>query len=207
MSGCTEKRFGEMLYPYELGMLSKSDELELDLHFYNCVHCFENAKQFKDEAWLLRHSKRVHNQIEQDAKPKSMTSVTRLLLIAAVVIVMAVPVYHIAFYEKDESIQQIYLVPFRESAPAVINNEQGGKAEIRFVVEEAKPENIYNLSITARNGDMIYSEDNYADFNKSGQGLIVLPVDIFDKGFYVLTVSIPHDDSTSTVAQYPFRVK
>ena len=115
MSNCIDRRFEEMLYAYELGMLSDEDERQLELHLYECTHCFESVRQFKDSSWLLRHSAKVREQVESYVEPARTINVTRILLIAAVLLVVAIPVYRIGFApdETDSVIQQLLLLPDR----------------------------------------------------------------------------------------------
>jgi len=208
MSSCTDSRFEEMLYAYELGMLSDEDEQQLELHLYECSHCFESARQFKDSSWLLRHSPQVRKQVKTDAEPKNTINITRILLIAALVVVVAIPVYKIGFDTgSSDAVQELYLVPFRQTAPTVIDFETGGTVQIKFVVEEAGPSDTLSVSIAARTGKVLYAVDKFSEFNESGQGTIELPVREFSQGFYNLTVTDPLSGDSTPVAQYPFRVK
>jgi len=72
MSSCTNKRFEKQLYAYELGMLSPAEQSEMEIHLYECEHCFHLVQQFHPVAQHLRHNPRVREQIrmlDQTATP------------------------------------------------------------------------------------------------------------------------------------------
>jgi len=65
MSGCTDKRFAQMLYAYELGMLSDEEQRELELHLLDCDDCFHNVAEFRRAAGLIRNDPEVRETVDQ----------------------------------------------------------------------------------------------------------------------------------------------
>ncbi|MFZ5979545.1 MAG: tetratricopeptide repeat protein [Candidatus Zixiibacteriota bacterium] len=55
MSRCSDKRYGDLLHAYEIGMLSEDDRRAFELHLFDCQHCFEQAQRFQDTAELMRY--------------------------------------------------------------------------------------------------------------------------------------------------------
>ena len=65
MSGCTDKRFAQMLYAYELGMLSDEEQRELELHLLDCDDCFRNVAEFRRAAGLIRSDPEVRVTVDR----------------------------------------------------------------------------------------------------------------------------------------------
>ncbi len=68
MSGCTDKRFENMLHAYELNLLDEEEHYEFEVHLYKCNSCFRKVEAFGKTAELLQHSQKVQDTIEQIAK-------------------------------------------------------------------------------------------------------------------------------------------
>ena len=197
-----------MLYAYELGMLSDEDAQAVEHHLCHCDHCFKNAQEFKDFAELLRRSPFIRSEIRAEAKASSRTGVARFLLIAATVIALAIPVYRFVIRpDRPELVQSLDLAPLRNNSAAVLDLERGGTAEIHFVVEEPTTTGQYRITISQRDGTIVYSNSDFSGFNEFGQGTITVPVSTFDTGYYMLTVTDLSDAHTLSLAKYPFRVK
>lgn len=67
MDKCKDKRFREMLYAYELGMLLEEERRELELHLLDCESCLQSVMEFKSAAQLLRHDADIRDSIEEIA--------------------------------------------------------------------------------------------------------------------------------------------
>lgn len=63
MSDCTDPRFRQMLYAYELGLLTEAETREMELHLYECEHCFAQVQKFREAAELLRDDKGIKEEI------------------------------------------------------------------------------------------------------------------------------------------------
>lgn len=197
-----------MLYAYELGMLSAEDALALEKHLYSCDHCYQSAVEFVDAAVLLRRSSLLKSEINRADKSGNRRTIGRLLLAVAVIIVVAIPVYRLLLVPNEPKVvQTLFLSPARDNVSAALSLEQGGTAEIRFVLEGANPTDTHSVAIAARHGATVYVNREFSQFNQYGQGVITLPIQSFQQGYYVLTVSDAVGSDTLTLAQYPFRVQ
>lgn len=197
-----------MLYAYELGMLTDNDALALEHHLYECNHCFRNAEEFKQAALLLRRSPVIRSEIANEARSSGKSRLVRLLLVAAAVFILAVPVYKFGIQERPSDVRQVlYLAPVRDNTHSVISLDQGGIAEIRFVLEGAGESDTHRVTIETRRGSVLYSDEDFLGFNEYGQGVITLPVVEFEKGYYSLKITDIENNDTLTLAEYPFRVK
>lgn len=207
MSECTNKALERLLYAYELGMLADKEAQEVEQHLYECEHCFNQVREFQDAIQLLSHSQSVRSQIHTDAAgPRTIRF--SWVVMAAAVIVLAFPVYRLLVDSTSPPVvQSLQLVPFRGNGSTVLDLSQGGTAEIQFVVEGATTTDTTRVAISARKGPEIYSNDAFVGFNELGQGTIVMPVNSFKPGYYVLTVTGSSVRDTVILAEYPFRVK
>jgi len=208
VSECIDKKFEKQLYAYELGMLTEEEAQEVERHLYACEDCFNQAREFRNVVRLLHQSDRVRSQIRSDATGRRITKMTRLLIAAVAVVALAFPAYRLLFESTSTpTVQSLYLVPFRDNSATVLDLNEGGTAEIRFVIEGANVTDTHSVVISRRNGPTVYSDDAFAGFNQFGQGTVSLPVNRFDKGYYVLTVFDSKGKDTLTLAAYPFRVE
>lgn len=75
MGGCRDKRFADMLYAYELGMLGEEERRELELHLLDCEQCFEDVREFRAAAGLLKHDAEVRESVRKfvEQQPASAT--------------------------------------------------------------------------------------------------------------------------------------
>jgi tetratricopeptide (TPR) repeat protein len=65
MSGCTDKRFEELLFPYELGMLNDEQRQEVELHLMGCNSCFAQIERLRHAARLMRQEDNVKEITKQ----------------------------------------------------------------------------------------------------------------------------------------------
>jgi tetratricopeptide (TPR) repeat protein len=65
MVRCRDKRFRDMLYAYELGMLSEDERRELELHLLECEECMQSVIEFKRVVQYLRHNQEVRDNIRE----------------------------------------------------------------------------------------------------------------------------------------------
>ncbi|HUV29821.1 MAG TPA: tetratricopeptide repeat protein [Acidobacteriota bacterium] len=61
MSRCIDKQYGDMLYAYELGMLSEEESRAFEQHLIECEFCCLRAEKNLDVAELVRHDPEIHD--------------------------------------------------------------------------------------------------------------------------------------------------
>lgn len=64
MSGCSDRRFHDMLGPYQFGMLDEAEIRELELHILDCPHCLKEVREFSHAGHLVRHDADVREAVE-----------------------------------------------------------------------------------------------------------------------------------------------
>ncbi|MFC1475822.1 tetratricopeptide repeat protein [Candidatus Zixiibacteriota bacterium] len=70
MSGCHDKRFPDMLWAYEVGLLDDDDRRALELHVLECEYCREDLKQFSRAAQLIKRDPDIHQTIHRLAQKR-----------------------------------------------------------------------------------------------------------------------------------------
>jgi hypothetical protein len=214
-----------MIHGFELGLLSEDDRLAFETHLLECEHCFKDVQDFLPASVRLRHGARLseaesksHVSPEPEAKSLSdmqpgkgkpwLTSL-RVLVVAAVLAVTAAPVYYFGFRDRGmpEAVQQLDLLPLRGGDPAELYTDQGGTAEIRFVMQSAGSETVCRVLISSRSGDEVFRDDDYDRFDSLGIGVIRVPVANFRPGHHTLTIIEPTGSLPVSQRQYNFTVK
>jgi hypothetical protein len=211
MSDCTNETLREKLFAYELSLLDDEERQELELHLYECEACYHDLDQFADWAEYFREDKDIHDSVlsegDQPKQQSRKTGIASLLITVAAVLILTIPAYFYWLQPPDiDIIQKITLVPSRSTRAGVVDLKLGGDVEIVFVAEEALPGHSYRVTISSRDETVVFQEVS-SEFNESGQGLVVVPVDMFEAGFYLLSVTDPSATPTVTLVDYTFRVE
>ncbi len=118
MDRCTDKRIGDMLFAYELNLLSPEDEQRVELHLFDCPYCLQRAMNFADAAQTLRDDdepreivRRISAESEIDtsavAGRRNWRNVFRTAAIAAaVIIVLLLRPWQFEFKPSHEAIAE-----------------------------------------------------------------------------------------------------
>ncbi|HUV29478.1 MAG TPA: FlgO family outer membrane protein [Acidobacteriota bacterium] len=78
MSDCLDRRFDDMLYAYEVGMLTSEERRELELHLLECEHCMNNVLQFQQAARLMKYDPDVRETVRSAVRSRSTQDTTAL---------------------------------------------------------------------------------------------------------------------------------
>ena len=141
MAGCSDKRFEEMLYAYELGLLEEDEERELEIHLLECGSCFEKVRNMSRASDLLRHSPRIREAMLGDSvgpemrdadKPAVRRPWPKLLPIglaaAAVLIFLILQPWDIRISPRQEAMaseNRLLIMPFRNLADPADSSRLG----------------------------------------------------------------------------------
>ena len=69
MSRCVDKKYGDMLYPFELGLLTDEDRQAFEIHLIECAYCSERAAKFPAAARIIRDDREIHDHTRTLAEP------------------------------------------------------------------------------------------------------------------------------------------
>ena len=202
MSQCTDRHLGNLLHAYELGILPDEDQLKFESHLLECDYCFEKAGRLETAISLLKDTPEVRQVAEEiagadTAKRKSLKSifnwafsqpVVRFAAAAALLIVVAVPVY-LQYFGTRGPEQQIFLSPVRGSERAVVDLEVGGTVAIRFTMPQATDTSTCSVSIFDRRNDTLYYAPEFRNFDKNGRAVVELKTSLFSPGIYELEIA------------------
>lgn len=64
MSNCTNKKLGDLLYAYELGMLSDDENRAFETHLIECSYCSRRAEKSSEATRFIRHDADIHSYVE-----------------------------------------------------------------------------------------------------------------------------------------------
>ncbi len=122
MRDCSNEKYREMLFAYELGMLDETAREELEIHLLECEECNKEAQQLTRASDILRHDPNIRETIssladERDesgaekiraAKEPSISrffksNVSSLALVAVVIIVLIIKPWDIEIRSSLEA--------------------------------------------------------------------------------------------------------
>jgi hypothetical protein len=137
---------------------------------------------------------------------KSPIKVNRLLLMAAVLVLVCVSVikYGLMTESGPPATEVLELYPLRASEGRTVTLVAGGRIEIHFVVSGYHDGIVSNIRIESSDSSVVYERDVFADFNEMGLGVITLSADRFKVGLYRFIVTDTRTDAVK--ASYNFRV-
>jgi hypothetical protein len=209
MSDCVDKKLGQLLHDYELGLLSNEDNRRFEMHLYECDYCLEQVREFMDVSRIISKDPDavalIENVAEKSDKKKT-SPYLRLLIAAILVVIVAIPVYRYGIYEvPSDEIQTLELLPTRVGGSDVIYLEKGGNVELRFfLAKEYRGAAI--VTIMNIKGDTVVVIPDFSEFDANGMGTIIIPISDFDEGHYSITI-VPSTDSEIPDRIYMFRAK
>jgi hypothetical protein len=206
-----------MLHAWELAMLSEDERQRFEVHLLQCAACANEAAQFATASALLRLDPELRPSVDDltaEVPPVGIFAkgnryrVVRYLLVAAVLLVVAIPVYRWTRTPRERSaqVQQLRLVPLRGEGVDTARRELGGTLEIRFFVEGATADQPLRVTVRSGQGRSVYRNEQFDAFSAPGMGLLGLRIDDLDTGWYTLSVAHPYD-SLSVIQEYSFRVR
>lgn len=118
MGQCTDNKIGEMLFAFELNLLSEEEERVVWSHLLDCDHCRRRAKRFADTANTLRHrdeARQVFSRVDSERSPigalwtrlRGRPAAKRAIaIIAVMVIVLILRPWQIQFNPSQEAVAE-----------------------------------------------------------------------------------------------------
>lgn len=213
MIECNDKELGQLLHAYELGVLSAEDSHRFEMHLYECDFCLGRAKEFMDVSKIIANdpdSKTVIKIIAEESADikgkRKFSPFIKLLVAAALVIVIAVPIFRYGIDKEGPIvIQTLEFIPSRAGGSDIIYLEKGGDAVFNFFIG-ANFAGSVELVIWKVDGDTLLARPDFSHIDDHGMGTITLPVSDFSEGHYILQAK-PIDTSAAPDRLYMFRVK
>jgi len=202
MTLCTDKHVGNLLHPYELGILDEDEQQRFEAHLLNCDYCFSRLETLLPAALLLRSAPEIvgaaREAVEmagQVEKPhKSVITrifsspLARYAAAAAVLIVISVPLLQRSLF-KGGPVQEIYLSPLRGTDAATVDLETGGPVALSFVVTGASEDSQCEVAIYGLTADTLFYDASFTAFNEAGRAIVELETSVFKPGIYTLSTA------------------
>jgi len=227
LAKCTEPEQGELLYAYELDLLPEEDMKKFEVHLFDCEYCYTQLEGFEREADLLMSNREFKVMAEEAAAgrlPAAEPLVKRLrrylwpeaplllkpALTYLLILFLIFPAYH-GLRKLSESkirpVQTIQLFFDRSSGEDVFKISRNSDGLISFVFEVAVTGKKYYVYITSDEGDTIFRQASFHNFDSYGTGRLLLPHDKMKPGGYRLILVDPQAPPPSNTWQYNFEIK
>lgn len=223
MSECIDPHLGALLHAYGLNALSEEDFKRFEIHLLECEHCFEQLKNFRQVAPLLRSDREVREMVRETARRQRESKSfwrelyhklwpdTPLVLKPAVayilILLMVVPAYLglMTLVTKEYTrIQSVYLTSDRTVGENIFRIKPEAEVIISFYLTDALVGDVYQVVIESEDKKEILRHEAFDSFDESGGGWLKLPVSKMHPGNYELIVTNPR---TGFREKYSFTIK
>lgn len=228
MSKCKDPDLGALLHAYELDALSEEDTESFEIHLLKCEHCFNQLKNFEQEATLLSSDNEVRQVIRNAATekyPQSESFLRRLwrylwpetplvfkpALAYLVILLMILPAYYGLRKSPEGRIKPVYqtinLFPDRSTAEDVFKISVGGNGVLSFVFRGAVTGESYQLVIESEDGRVVFRNDTFNNFDEYETGRLFLPLGKMKPGSYRLVITDPRAEPPLNRQEYSFTIE
>jgi len=131
MAQCIDKRIGDMLFAYELDLLSPEDDQLVELHILNCEHCLRRVKKLTDAVDTIRSDSEAREVIRREdvetepagasklGKQRWPAIIRTLAIATAAVVILLLRPWQIEFHPSHEAVAEgnrIAVMNFRNLA-------------------------------------------------------------------------------------------
>jgi len=109
MNECIDKRLGNLLYAYEIDLLSDEEREEFEIHLLECKYCNDRVQNFQAATDIIKHDKEIKDVVARldivKAIPKkpSGTYIKSILAVAAVLVILILKPWQIEFQSTKEA--------------------------------------------------------------------------------------------------------
>ncbi len=177
MAGCNDRRFEEMLYAYELGMLSDDDRMAVEMHLMECEHCFKRAQQFREAARLIQVDPVVKDSIRRldsdnpeaegeilpnlpipAAKPKILSPwLKTALAAAAILLIMILRPWKIEIGPKQEAVaaENLLAVMLFNNLPHPEDHQKLGEIITNLLITDLSESQYFRVISSQRLYDLL----------------------------------------------------
>jgi len=223
MSDCIDKKTGNLLHLYELGMLSPQEAELFEKHLMRCEFCFGRVSEFEKYAAALRNNPGVRALAgeEEEAYDKQETLSGRLktylwprkplifkpAMIYVLILLLIYPAWlglRVAFESNDRirPVQTIRLVSNRMPFQNTFDMSSGLDGIISFEFPPSRDDRRYLIIVTAGDGNELVRYDNFPDISGTGMNELLIPRELMKPGDYRLVVFDTEADSTIMVQRF-----
>lgn len=231
MNSCKDNNIGQMLHAFELKQLDAEQSEKFELHLLDCDYCFEQVSRFENIAGLLRFDSDVRELVSShvdaaDAAPARARAEraepfwsrlrallwpeTNLLLKPVVTYIIVLLLAYPAFVgirhlseRPVQGVQSLLLTGTRTLADHTAAADR--PLVVMFRIAGAREGMTYRVTVKTESGDVVYENDQFADFNDREMATLLLAAGSLEPGRYQIEVFPAGGDSP--LHEYTFLVE
>lgn len=223
---CVDRGVGEMLHAYEVGGLTAEDTERFEIHLLECAGCFEAVRSFAPYAELLRDDAGIRRIVREAAAAEPLDAAGvrgwmrylwpswpwpfRPAVLYLLLVLLAYPAYqgwHRSSPRTVAPVQAITLIPTRSADAEGLFLQSGRDAAVTFVFRGAIPGKPYRVRLAADDGNILYTADDFAGFDRYETGQLLFPAERMRPGGYLLEIIDPASPPPQNRQTYRFEVR
>ncbi len=229
MSRCTDPDMGKLLHAFELDQLDSDLKEQFEIHLLSCEDCFEQVSRFENVASLLRSDADVKELVSSPAgfvetetasveETQSLWArlrgylwpetnfFLRPVVTYFIVLLLAYPAY-LGIRHMDEQpvqgMQSLLLTGTRALSDSRVDS--GLPLVVMFRIAGARDGQTYRVVVKTEDGQVIYKNDRFDDFNDREMATLLLSAGSLNAGRYRIEVTAA--DGDSPLHEYTFLVE
>jgi len=140
VSECHDKKVAELLYAFELGLLSDEERALVEQHIIECDHCFADLQRTAEAARLLKLDAETRRQVRELTRPEvdtvqAVPSLARFWRVlapvavgAAVVLFLVLKDWKLEISTEEPAVaieNRVAILPFDDLRPSAENSNMG----------------------------------------------------------------------------------
>jgi hypothetical protein len=221
MAECIDPKIGALLHGFELNSLTEEEFGRFGLHLLECEYCYQEAEKMRTFAALMRDSQPIQKLAQDNAEVKTpsasiLKKIWRYLwpetpilfkpgLVYLLVFLLAIPAIRMILHTPAiRPVQMLALSDTRSATVSGLTLLPEQDVLIHFYYSNAVPGKNYNLTIKTDNGQIIYANKKFNQFDPYGYGQILVPYDKLRAGSFRLLIADP--DDAANLIEYRFRI-
>ncbi len=222
MSKCINPEIGKLIHSYEMNKLSDKETELIEMHLMECEACFADVKQMEQVSNLLLNDVDMRlafreTQIVTEPTQSVWAKLKHILLpdtnwyakpalIYLAVLLLIYPAYKGLSSGKEASVRSVATLSlFPDRSVEAVRSAVANDIILRIVYPDAEVGISYSIRIQRANGESVFSDDEFNDFDKYGSATLFFPAGSLKPGEY--TVEISGSKKTGEMAvEYKFLI-
>ena len=225
MDKCTNPEIGKMLHAYELDTLNDRETDLFEAHLMVCDHCFENLARYAETSEILKADTRIQavvkERLDRDEQPESamtlrdklfhprIAMILRPAFLLIVIVLLLYPAY-LGIFGTRNDVSYLYPIGLSSFRSASVDHHEITADQdivLSFACPNFNTESRYAIVIGDDNGDVIYDNDHFTNFDKYGIGRVYLPHELLRSGLYAVVITDLEHDTAKTAYKFNIKLK
>jgi hypothetical protein len=226
VSRCTDPNMGKLLHAFELDQLDSDLKEQFEVHLLGCENCFEQVSRFENVASLLRSDPDVGKLVSsragfEEAGTAPVGSLwarlrrylwpetnffLRPVVTYFIVLLLAYPAYLGLRHMDEQPVQGMQSLLLTGTRALSDNRVDAGlPLVVMFRIAGARSGQTYRVIVKAQNGQVIYKNDRFENFNDREMATLLLAAGSLNAGRY--RIEVKATDGDSLLHEYTFLVE